>query len=418
MPVRLDHVDRRARRPSRCSPSIVIVRSSRSPAIASSRACRRGPLGAAGRVAADRLVARLRHGKRASIGYSSTPSWDRRHPRHAGPTAVPADRPAAYPEPHEHAGGDQPSTTERPRRAASLLAVAGLLWMAGLLWSARATITGARRRRDGGHLHRVRAARRDLRQPGRRRGGRARRASPLTGRRPHAGRDDPLRGRHRRGPGARPAGRAHDHHDQHRGLGVRGGRRHGGRRGDDRRRAGRLPRAAGGGRGLLGGGRRVPGRRRCSTFVQDVLFGLFGAGDSSASQVGAASWFSLTQSVLSGLAAGVAGRTSLLRRSTAGTWPLVRAGRRRAGPAAGRREVLDPDRRRAGAGAGRAGQRAGADRAADAQRRRLNSALIVLFVGRDHGDHRGRPHARAGSGADDDCSAARPARVTAYHSSS
>ena len=41
------------------------------------------------------------------------------------------------------------------------------------------------------------------------------------------------------------------------------------------------------------------------TFVQDVLFGLFGAGDSSASRVSAASWYSLTQSLLSGLAAGL-----------------------------------------------------------------------------------------------------------------
>lgn len=55
------------------------------------------------------------------------------------------------------------------------------------------------------------------------------------------------------------------------------------------------------------------------TFAQDVLFGLFGAGETSASRVGAASWYSLTQSLLSGLAAGLV-VFFLLRRSGLG-WP-------------------------------------------------------------------------------------------------
>jgi hypothetical protein len=55
------------------------------------------------------------------------------------------------------------------------------------------------------------------------------------------------------------------------------------------------------------------------TFAQDVLFAMFGAGDSSASQAGAADWYSLTQSVLSGLAAGLVAYV-LLRRG-APPWP-------------------------------------------------------------------------------------------------
>ena len=55
------------------------------------------------------------------------------------------------------------------------------------------------------------------------------------------------------------------------------------------------------------------------TFAQDVLFAMFGAGDSSASQAGAANWYSLTQSVLSGLAAGLIAYV-VLRRG-APPWP-------------------------------------------------------------------------------------------------
>jgi hypothetical protein len=49
------------------------------------------------------------------------------------------------------------------------------------------------------------------------------------------------------------------------------------------------------------------------TFAQDVLFGLFGAGDTAASQAGAATWYTYTQSALSGLAAGLVAYV-LLRR--------------------------------------------------------------------------------------------------------
>ena len=41
------------------------------------------------------------------------------------------------------------------------------------------------------------------------------------------------------------------------------------------------------------------------TFAQDVLFGLFGARDTASSRTSAAGWYSLTQSALSGLAAGL-----------------------------------------------------------------------------------------------------------------
>jgi iron complex transport system permease protein len=55
------------------------------------------------------------------------------------------------------------------------------------------------------------------------------------------------------------------------------------------------------------------------TFAQDLLFGLFGAGDSSASRASAATWYALTQAALSGLAAGVL--VYLLLRRTTATWP-------------------------------------------------------------------------------------------------
>jgi iron complex transport system permease protein len=55
------------------------------------------------------------------------------------------------------------------------------------------------------------------------------------------------------------------------------------------------------------------------TFAQDALFAMFGAGESSASQAGAANWYSLTQSVLSGLVAGIL--AYVLLRRTASPWP-------------------------------------------------------------------------------------------------
>lgn len=115
------------------------------------------------------------------------------------------------------------------------------------------------------------------------------------------------------------------------------------------------------------------------TFAQDVLFGLFGAGDSAASRAGAANWYSLTQAVLSGLVAGVL--AYLLLRRSGPPWPwYALAG---AGPGllliAG--EIIT---RTAGA---RVLELAGrvSELELTVQRMlsgsRLNSALITLFVG-------------------------------------
>jgi len=61
--------------------------------------------------------------------------------------------------------------------------------------------------------------------------------------------------------------------------------------------------------------------------LQDMLLPVFGSGDTAASQTSAASWFALLQSVLSGLAGGIAAYQVLrrARRRTAGAdlrWPL------------------------------------------------------------------------------------------------
>ena len=55
-------------------------------------------------------------------------------------------------------------------------------------------------------------------------------------------------------------------------------------------------------------------------FAQDALFAMFGAGDTSASRTSAANWYSLTQSVLSGLVAGLVAYFVLRRGKPA--WPL------------------------------------------------------------------------------------------------
>ena len=115
------------------------------------------------------------------------------------------------------------------------------------------------------------------------------------------------------------------------------------------------------------------------TFAQDVLFGVFGAGDSAASRAGAANWYSLTQAALSGLAAGLLAYL-LLRRSSL-TWPwyalsgagpglllivgegLTRTAGSRVLQLAGRVSELELTVQQVLSGA------------------RLNSALIITFVG-------------------------------------
>jgi hypothetical protein len=115
------------------------------------------------------------------------------------------------------------------------------------------------------------------------------------------------------------------------------------------------------------------------TFVQDLLFGLFGASDTAASQTSAAKWYSLTQSALSGLAAGLVAYF-LLRRDAlpwtfyalAGGGPglllivgevLTRTAGARVLDLAGRVSELELTVQRVLSGS------------------RLNSALIVLFAG-------------------------------------
>jgi len=119
--------------------------------------------------------------------------------------------------------------------------------------------------------------------------------------------------------------------------------------------------------------------------VQSPLLDLFGSGSTSASQTTAASWFSFTQSVLSGLAAGLV-PFFLLRRASRRTgeilgWPLYAL----AGAGPGLLLLLTEGlARTAGARvldlAGRVSelettvqQMLGGSR--------LNNALIVLFVG-------------------------------------
>jgi iron complex transport system permease protein len=115
------------------------------------------------------------------------------------------------------------------------------------------------------------------------------------------------------------------------------------------------------------------------TFLQDVLFGLFGAGDSAASRASAATWYTLTQAVVSGLVAGVLAYLLLRRSGVAWPWyALAGAGpgllliageiiTRTAGSRvlelAGRVSELELTVQRVLSGS------------------RLNSALIIMFVG-------------------------------------
>jgi hypothetical protein len=115
------------------------------------------------------------------------------------------------------------------------------------------------------------------------------------------------------------------------------------------------------------------------TFVQDLLFGVFGAADTASSRTSAAGWYSLTQSALSGLAAGLVAYF-LLRRDAlpwtlyalAGAGPglllllgelLTRTAGSRVLDLAGKVSVLELTVQRVLGGS------------------RLNSALIILFAG-------------------------------------
>jgi iron complex transport system permease protein len=115
------------------------------------------------------------------------------------------------------------------------------------------------------------------------------------------------------------------------------------------------------------------------TFIQDVLFGLFGSGDTAASRLGAANWYSLTQSLLSGLAAGLVVFFVLRRQALHWPWYAV------AGAGPGLLLVLGEGLTRT-AGA-RVLELAGkvSELELTVQRMlsgsRLNSGLIILFVG-------------------------------------
>jgi iron complex transport system permease protein len=121
-------------------------------------------------------------------------------------------------------------------------------------------------------------------------------------------------------------------------------------------------------------------------YLQSPLLNLYGSGSSSASQANAANWFSFTQALLSGLAAGLVAYRSLrrARRQGDGTdvgWPLYAL----AGAGPGLLLVLAEGLART-AGA-RVLELAGkvSELELTVQRMlsgsRLNSALIVLFVG-------------------------------------
>ncbi|MFG1608673.1 hypothetical protein [Actinoplanes sp. NPDC049265] len=115
------------------------------------------------------------------------------------------------------------------------------------------------------------------------------------------------------------------------------------------------------------------------TFAQGVLFGLFGAGDSPASQVGAANWYSLTQAVVSGIVAGVLVHRLLRGAPVRWVW-IAGAG---AGP--GLLQVIaEILTRTAGARVlDLAGKVSALERTVQQMLSgaRLNSAMIILFVG-------------------------------------
>ena len=433
----------------RCSPSMVIVSSSRSPASSASRRCRRGPLGAAGRVVADRLVARLGHGEdgvhgglltisaavanrlhalavgggtalirvprrlpgTAGVRWASTSGGRREGHEHGTPhrraVASPRSPDPELPEDRPRTSEESASPTERVRRTAVRRRDRRPTGRPGRCSAGRRARGPGRRlaRRDRSgrtardhHAATTRsrsppplcAARRRSRRPGRRRGRRARRRSPGRA----AGRT--------LGAAARfaVATRRRPDRGRHRSARSRSSR-------STPRRwlyavlAGTVAAAVTIGGALAGMPRAPRGRRRswpgrvavfvvgccCSTSVQDLLLSLVGARRRPGVRSSAASWSASTESVLSGLAAGLVAYAACAGPGDAPTlarWP-VRARRRRARPAAGRRPrcITRTAGARVLALAGRVSELELADRVSGRcwTASRLNIALMVLFVG-------------------------------------
>jgi iron complex transport system permease protein len=115
------------------------------------------------------------------------------------------------------------------------------------------------------------------------------------------------------------------------------------------------------------------------TFAQGVLFGMFGAGDSPSSQVGAANWYSLTQAVVSGIVAGVLVHRLLRGSEVRWVWIAV------AGAGPGLLQVVGEIlTRTAGARVlDLAGKVSALEKTVQQMLSgaRLNSAMIILFVG-------------------------------------
>jgi iron complex transport system permease protein len=115
------------------------------------------------------------------------------------------------------------------------------------------------------------------------------------------------------------------------------------------------------------------------TFAQGVLFGMFGAGDSPSSQVGAANWYSLTQAVVSGIVAGVLVHRLLRGSGVRWVWIAV------AGAGPGLLQVVGEIlTRTAGARVlDLAGKVSALEKTVQQMLSgaRLNSAMIILFVG-------------------------------------
>ena len=161
-------------------------------------------------------------------------------------------------------------------------------------------------------------------EPGRRRRGRPGRAGPARAGGATVGTTARFAVATGSGLRDRTARRARDHHDQHRGLDLRGRRRHDRGRRHHRRRAGRLPAPASGDRGgLLGGDRRCSWSASCSTFLPGHAARRCSARATAGSHRPTRPVVQLLPvGMLSGLAAGLIAYAMLRRARRAGpTWP-------------------------------------------------------------------------------------------------